>query len=302
MASVTRWLVRILAGLFGVIVAAVGTLYVVSGRHFSKQYDITPEAVAIPTDSASIVYGEHIAATRGCTGCHRPNLAGGTFIDSPVFARLWARNLTPGKGGAGATYSDADWVRSIRHGIRPDGKPLLFMPSQEFNQLSDHDLGALIAWLKTRAPVDTAYPASSVGPIGRMIFLTGKLPLVPAELINHTAPRPADLPIGETLAYGKYLAGACVGCHGAGFSGGAIPGAPPEMLPARNVTPDNVSGIGKWSLEDFRTVLRSGRLPDGVQLDTLSMPVASTKHFTDLESAAMFAYFKSLPAKAYGNR
>ena len=302
MANVVRWIVRILVGLVGVIVITLGMLYLVSGLRIGKHYDITPEAVVIPTDSASIAYGQHIAMTRGCTGCHMPNLAGGTFIDAPIFARLWARNLTPGKGGAGATYTDADWVRSIRHGVRPDGRALLFMLSQEFNQMSDRDLGALIAWLKTLAPVDTAYPANSVGPIGRAIFLTGKLPLVPAELINHTAPRPADVPIGETAAYGKYLAGACAGCHGEGFSGGAIPGGPPGMRPARNLTPDDVSGIGKWSLEDFRTVLRDGRLPDGTKLDSLAMPIASSRHFTDLETAALFAYFKSLPAKPYGNR
>jgi cytochrome c553 len=240
--------------------------------------------------------------TRGCAGCHTPNLAGGTFIDAPIFAQLWARNLTRGKGGVGGSYTDADWVRSIRHGVRPDGSALLFMPSQEFNELSDRDLGALIAWLKTLPPVDAEYPKNKVGPIGRMIFLTGKLPLVPAELINHTAPRAAEVPPGETIAYGQYLATACAGCHGEGFSGGAIPGAPPGMLPARNLTPDEATGIGKWSLEDFRTLVRTGKRPDGIMLDTMAMPVPLTRHFTDEETAAIFLYLKSLPAKPYGNR
>ena len=253
MANIGRWLVRILVGFVGFFLLVLGVLYLVSGLRFGKHYDISPEAVVIPTDSASIAYGEHLAMTRGCAGCHEANLAGGTFIDAPIFARLWASNLTSGKGGAGATYSDADWVRSIRHGVRPDGKPLLFMPSQEFYQLSDRDLGALIAWLKTLAPVDTAYPANRVGPIGRMLFLAGKVPLVPAALINHSAPRPTDVPVGETPAYGEYLAGACAGCHGKGFSGGAIPGGPPGMPPSRNLTPDPASGLGAWSLEDFRT-------------------------------------------------
>ena len=302
MISVARWLVRILAGVIGFIVIVVAMLYLVSGARLGKHWEISPEAVVIPTDSASIAYGQHVAAIRGCTGCHLVNLAGGVFIDAPEFARLWARNLTPGKGGAGATYTDADWVRSIRHGVRPDGTALLFMPSQEFNRLSDHDLGSLIAWLKTLAPVDTAYPASKVGPIGRILFLTGKVPLVPAAMINHSAPRPAEVPVGETVAYGKYLGGACAGCHGDTFSGGKIPGGPPNMPPARNLTPDVATGIGTWSLEDFRTVLREGRLPNGTQLDTLAMPVRLTRHLTELETAALFTYFKSVPAKPYGNR
>lgn len=204
MISVASWLVRILAGVIGFIVIVVAMLYLVSGARLGKHWGISPEAVVIPTDSASIAYGQHVAAIRGCTGCHLANLAGGAFIDAPEFARLWARNLTPGKGGAGATYADADWVRSIRHG-------------------------------------DT-------------------------------------------------------------FSGGKIPGGPPNMPPARNLTPDVATGIGTWSLEEFRTVLREGRLPNGTQLDTLAMPVRLTRHLTELETAALFTYFKSVPAKPYGNR
>jgi len=302
MANMKRWIFRIFAGLLGLIVVAVATIYLLSSSRINKKFAVAPEAVAIPTDSASLAYGEHVATIRGCNGCHARNLAGGTFIDAPVIARLWARNLTPGKGGAGSTYTDADWVRSIRHGVRPDGAPLLFMPSQEFSELSDRDLGAVIAYLKSTAPVDPLYPANTVGPLGRILYLSRALPLVPAELINHTAPRPAEVPPGETVAYGKYLAGSCRGCHGDTFSGGKIPGGPPDMLPARNLTPDEASGIGRWSLEDFRTAIRTGRRPDGVQLDTLSMPVPMTRHLTDMESAALFTYFKSLPAKAYGNR
>ena len=302
MASVKTWLVRILGGFVGIVVVVVAAIYLISGARLGKHWNVTPETITIPTDSASIAYGEHVATIRACTGCHSRNLAGGTFIDVPVIGRLWARNLTPGKGGAGSVYTDADWVRSIRHGVRPDGTALLFMPAQEFNALNDTDLGALIAFLKSRAPVDTSYPANSVGPIGRVLYLTGKLPLVPAELINHTAARPPAIPAGETAAYGGYLAGTCRGCHGDTFSGGRIPGGPPDMLPARNLTPDNVSGIGTWSLEDFRWAIRTGKLPNGAQLDTLSMPVPMTRQYTDSESAALFAFFKSLPAKAYGNR
>jgi mono/diheme cytochrome c family protein len=302
MAGIKSWLFRILVGLASVIVVAVAAIYIISGRRLAKHWEISPEAVAILTDSASLAHGEHIAIVRGCRGCHMSNLAGGTFIDAPIFARLWARNLTRGKGGVGSTYTDADWVRAIRHGVRPDGTALLFMPSQEFNKLSDRDLGSLIAWLKTSAPVDTVYPPSKVGFLGRVLYLSGKVPLVPAEVINHAAARPAEVPEGETIAYGQYLAGSCSGCHGDTFSGGKVPGGPPEMLPPRNLTPDDASGIGKWSLEQFRTAIRTGMLPNGLMLDTLSMPVPMTRHLTDLESAALFAYFKSLPAKPYGNR
>ncbi len=302
MTQSVRWILRILVGLVVVLGLAIAVLYVASSLRLRKHWEVPVEALAIPTDSAAIAYGGHVAAIRGCQGCHRPDLAGGSFIDAPVFGRLWARNLTAGKGGVGSSYADADWVRAIRHGVAPGGRPLLFMPATEFILLDDRDLGSLIAWIKARPPVDSALPASTVGPLGRFLLLSGRLPLLPAEQVDHGAPRPPEVPIGPTVEYGKYLASGCIGCHGETFSGGILPGAPPEMLPARNLTPDKATGIGNWSLEDFRTALRTGMLPGGVQMDSLAMPIAMSRHFTDEESEALFLYFLSLPAKTYGNR
>lgn len=65
---------------------------------------------------------------------------GRVFLDEPAIGRFVASNLTRGKGGVGASYTDDDWVRAIRHGVGPDGKALLIMPSQEFFNLSDADV------------------------------------------------------------------------------------------------------------------------------------------------------------------
>ena len=86
--------------------------------------------------------------------CHGDNLAGDTLVDDFAFARIAASNLTSGRGGIGGTYSDIDYVRAIRHGVGNDGKGLPIMPSEAFNKFSDHDLGAMIAYLKTLPPVD----------------------------------------------------------------------------------------------------------------------------------------------------
>jgi len=71
----------------------------------------------------------------GCVDCHTRDLGGKRFIDSEA-GRLAASNLTHGAGGVGDVYADVDWVRAIRHGVRPTGKPLLVMPSAEL--LIDH--------------------------------------------------------------------------------------------------------------------------------------------------------------------
>jgi mono/diheme cytochrome c family protein len=300
MRNVFKWIGIVLGALAGLIVLAVVIVYVVSGARMNKTYNIQVEAVSVPTDAGSIAQGKHLAVTRGCTDCHSQDLAGGVFINDPVVATLYASNLTPGRGGTGG-YTDADWVRATRHGIGPDDKPLLFMPSQEFYYLSDVDLGMLIAYLKSVPPVDNELPKNRGGPLGRVLYLTGQVALVPAELIDHTAPRPTAPEPGVTVAYGEYLAVACMGCHGAGYSGGPIPGAPPDSVPAANITPDQESGIGTWSEVDFFRALREGERPDGSQISP-EMPWKATAQMTDDELKAMWLYLQSLPAQAYGNR
>lgn len=296
---------RGIIGLFLVLVAVAGIAlaytYWSSSKRLDRRWSLAADTVAVPTDSAAIAYGGHVAALQGCDGCHGPDLGGRAFMDAPGVVRLFASNLTTGEGGVGARYTDADWVRAIRHAVAPNGRSLYFMPSQNYQRLNDRDLGALIAWLKARPKIDAGFPAPSVGVLGRVMLVMGSLPLVTAERIDHQARRPPSVPIGPTIAYGEYLAGGCRGCHGETLSGGEIPGGA-SMAPSRNLTPDSATGIGRWSLSDFRAAMRIGQLPEGVVMDSVAMPIRISREFTDDETAALFAYFKSLPAKPWGNR
>ncbi len=298
---IARWIIGVFLVLSAVAGIALTTIYFRSAKRLDYRWTIPPEGVLVPTDSATIAYGAHIATLQGCDGCHASTLGGGPFMDAPGVARLFASNLTRGDGGIGARYTDADWVRAIRHAVAPDGRGLSFMPSQNYQRLNDRDLGALIAWLKQLPPVDAVRPGPSVGVLGRVMLVMGSLPLLTAERIDHQAPRSASVEIGPTIAYGEYLAGGCRGCHGETFSGGEIPGGT-AMAPSRNLTPDSASGIGRWSLSDFRAAMRIGQLPEGVVMDSVAMPIKISREFTDDETAALFAYFKSLPAKPWGNR
>ena len=298
-------LLRYLAWTVGVVVALVAiagcTLYLVTQRRIDKKYAVAGHPLSIPTDSLALQRGRRLATTIGkCVDCHGTDLGGRQFIDVPPVARLYTANLTRGKGGIGSQMSDLDWERAIRHGVKPDGSPLLFMPAQEATHLTDEDAAALIAYLKTLPPVDREPKTNSVGPIGRALFAKGDLQLVPAELINHTAAHPTPIPMGPTVAYGEYLAdiGGCKGCHGPTLSGGHIPGTPPEFKPAANLTPE---GIGRYTEEDFFRALREGKRPSGVQLDSL-MPYRYTKDMTDDEIRAVWLYLKTVPPKAFGGR
>jgi mono/diheme cytochrome c family protein len=228
-------------------------------------------------------------------------MGGDVFIDFAILVKLSADNLTTGRGGVGASYSDEDWVRAIRHGIGPNRKPLLFMPSHEYNVLSDGDVAALIAYIRQLPAVDNELPDNSVGPLGRFLYVTGKLPLVPAELIDHDAPRAAAPEPGVTPAYGAYLATGCTGCHGNGLSGGAIPGAPPGTPVPTNITPDPETGIGNWSETDFFRAMREGKRPDGTAIDPF-MPWQTLAKMTDDEIRALWLYLHGLAPRPEGNR
>jgi mono/diheme cytochrome c family protein len=113
----------------------------------------TSEQVAIPTDAASIERGKHLA-TLLCSDCHGANLAGTDFFSDPGLGAMHAKNLTSGKGGVGASYTDADFVRALRHGIRPDGTSVFVMPSTDFRYAERSGFGSIIAYLKQVPPVD----------------------------------------------------------------------------------------------------------------------------------------------------
>ncbi|MBA3341897.1 MAG: c-type cytochrome [Gemmatimonadaceae bacterium] len=293
-----KWLGYIVGGLLVLIIIAVGTAYAISSRRMARTYPTqVAETIAIPTDPASIERGRHLARAVGkCQECHGDNLAGKMVSDAPVFARLSSANLTSGKNGIG-DYTDADYVRSIRYGVGRNGKPLIFMPSEAYYHFDDADLGAIIAYLKSVPPAELPVtPAKQIGPIARILFLTGMFPLVPAELIPRNQPRPAPIAEGVTAEYGSYLAktGGCTSCHGPDLTGGnAIQGVKvPNLTPA--------GSPGKWSEADFFKVIRTGTRPDGRVLSAV-MPWLNMKELTDAELRAMWIYLQSVPAKQPAN-
>lgn len=290
-------------GVLALVVLLLGGIYGFSEPQLNRSYEIDPAPLdrSLAAEEDLIARGRHIIRTRGCMDCHGDDLAGKAMIEDPMVATLWGTNLTSGEGGVAGYYGEKDWVRAIRHGVRPTGKALMFMPAHEFWVISDADLAAMLAYIQSLPPVDRHTPKAKAGPIARALFLAGKMPLVPAKLIDHDAPRPITPPAGATVEYGGYLASGCVGCHGPTMSGGAVPGAPPGFAIPANVTPDPETGIGDWSHEDFVRAMREGLSRDGRALDP-TMPVQFTREFTDLELEAIWKYLQSLEPIPFGNR
>jgi cytochrome c553 len=300
MKRLVKWVGIALGGVVAVLVLALIAVYGVSEYRMSRTFHVPDATLALRSDPATLARGEHFVKTRGCTDCHGENLAGGPFIDDPAIGTLYASNLTPGRGGAGTRLrSAADWEHAIRHGVKPGGKPLLFMPSAEFTELSDQDVAAMIAYLQRLPPVDHTTARPRVGPLGRVLYLAGRFPLVPAEEIDHSLRSRSAPPAGPTAEYGAYFARGCAGCHGRSFSGGPVPGMPPGTPAAQNLTPDRETGLGTWTEADFFRALRQGRRPDGTELKA-PMPWRLTARLTDDEIRALWLYFRTGPAKAEG--
>ena len=291
-----KWLVILLGGLLGLLVVAFIAVYAVAQMGLNRTYNVQVSPVAVPTDAAAVERGKHIAiALAKCGDCHGPNLAGMRWIDNTPLGTVITPNLTKGQNSATANYTDADWTRTIRHGVKPDGKAIQFMPSEEYYYLSDADLGDLIAYLKALPSQDGPARGNNFTPLGLLVYASGQL-TPSAATINHTAPRPAAPPRGATVEYGQYLAttGGCRGCHKPDLVGGPIVGAPPDVPPAPNLTPGGE--LRGWSDADIVKALRQGVTPSGRQLNEF-MPWKATAQMTDDEMKAVILYVRSVPAK-----
>jgi hypothetical protein len=131
--KVLKWIGVILGGLVGLLALAVIVIYLLGTARLNKKYEIPVEAISVPVDAQSIEHGEHLATIFICTRCHTDSFGGQVYFDVPGMVSIPTPNLTSGAGGVGATFSDEDFVRAIRHGVGPDGKALFIMPAKAYH-------------------------------------------------------------------------------------------------------------------------------------------------------------------------
>jgi mono/diheme cytochrome c family protein len=225
-------------------------------------------------------------------------LSGGMVFDEPPF-RAVASNLTPDAATGIGRWSDAQLVKAIREGIRPDGTVIgPPMPIEFYRHLSDDDALALVAFMR----VQTAVPNAVEKSVYRM-------PLPPAygpPLGKVAAPLASD-----RLRYGEYLAqiGHCMDCHTPraadgrlvsvkwGAGGQRFPG-PWGLAVSRNLTPD-ASGLKDWSDAEIARAIRDGVRRDGTPLKP-PMGYGFYKTMSDADMAALIGYLRTLKAQPFG--
>ncbi|HWT99275.1 MAG TPA: c-type cytochrome [Terriglobales bacterium] len=237
---------------------------------------------------AQIERGQAIADSF-CSACHSVTglLTGGRDIGKhlplPV-GTFMSANLTP--GGQLKHWSDGQIFRAIRNDVDADGRWMTIMSYTNAGRLSDADIIALIAYLRSVPAAGSLNPE----PLDRFNLLG--LVMLGAGLLPTGHPVSTDTiiapPKGPTLEWGAYLLSYqdCRECHGANLSGG-VPG---QMAP---VGPD-LSLVKQWSTAQFISTLRSGVDPNGHPLSE-EMPWRPIGRLDDDDLTAIYTYLLHMP-------
>jgi mono/diheme cytochrome c family protein len=240
-----------------------------------------------------------------CGNCHTkqgpeglgPELAGGNPIEEPGVFTVYPPNITPDEETGIGKWTDEQLVKAIREGIRPDGSLIgPPMPFEVYYRLSDSDVKAIVAYLRTVKPVHAVVEKSEY-----------KIPLPPAY--GPAIASVPDVSREDKATYGEYLAGPlghCTVCHtpmvegtpkidfenqlGAGgfkFHG------PWGISVSRNITSDPDAGLGAWSDAEIKTAITKGVSRDGAKL---APPMAFHwyQNIAEADLDALVAYLRTL--------
>lgn len=299
-----KWVKRGAVATLGLAALAASALVVgaqMGERKMNRTVDVKVTPVAFRSDAASIERGRYLYLSRGCTECHGVDGAGRDMVNDGKGMHVHAPNISPGPGSVVAKYSATDWVRTLRHGVKPDGRPAIMMPSEDYARFTDDDLAAMVAYLRQMPPVAGTPAVLELPPLVKTLYATGVVRDA-AEVIDHSLPPSTPVPEEVSPLHGAYVANSCIGCHGARLSGGKVPGAPPEWPAAANLTPGDGSAMAQYPTpESFAEMLKTGKRPDGTAVSTV-MPFLSLKEMNDTDVRAVYVHLKSLPPVAAGNR
>jgi len=299
-----RWIKYAALPALGLVALAAAVLVVgaqLGDRKMQRRIDVKIAPVALRNDADSIARGRYIFMSRGCTECHGVDGAGKTLADDGKGMLLHAPNITPVPGGVVANYTADDWTRTIRHGVKPNGRPAIIMPSEDYARLNDNDLASIVAFMRQMPAKPGPGTTVQITMPMKALYAFGVIKDA-AERIDHTLPPPPVMPDAATAAHGAYVVNTCIGCHGANLSGGKIPGAPPDWPAAANLTPGDGSAMPRYAdAESFKAMLRSGKRPDGSAVSPV-MPFVALKELNDVDTQALYLHLKTLSPKALGNR
>jgi len=277
-----RWLLRGLLALVALVVVAYGVIYALSERLMRRRYSEPLVEIALPADSGAVAEGRRLARLRGCSGgCHGTEIEGGVFMDDVLLATVVAPSLSV----AVRQYSDAELVRIIRRGVRPDGRSVVVMPSEMFSALSDTDLARILAYLHSVPQRPGPTRRIRLGPLARIGLVLGQYQTA-AQLVRRADSLARAYPVpSDFTATGAYLARTvCTECHGLDLRGG-------------ETTPD-LRVAASYSPQDFTRLLRTGQALGGRELGLMSRVARHRfSNFSDSEIGALRGYLLARAAR-----
>ena len=250
--------------------------------------------------------GEYLAKAGGCVGCHTEDkkdavpFAGGRALKSP-FGTFYGPNITPHPEAGIGRWTEADFVRAMRQGERPDGKNYFpAFPYTSFTRIVDRDLRDLWAYLRTLAPSPRANQEHQMRlPFGWRFLVTfwKWFFFTPGPFTN----LPGLSDIADRGAYLVQALGHCGECHTPrNFLGGPktsrflAGGKGPDGKDVANLTP---SGLKKWSDKELEDILTTGIDPEGDFVAEAMGEVVrnTTSQLTPADLKALIAYLRTLP-------
>lgn len=263
-------------------------------------------SLAGTTAQAAEPEGELLFHIGGCTNCHTAKdgalLAGGDPIVTP-FGSFIAPNITPDPETGIGRWSLEDFIRAMREGRDPAGRPLYpAFPYTSYTHMSDADLAALKGYLDTvpavsrpSRPHELSFPFNLRWGLHLwqwLFFMPGRLEPDPAK--DATWNRGAYLVLGP---------GHCAECHtprtfyGVLEQDRAFAGAQLGKEKVPNITPNPQAGLGKWSASDIATLLKLGMTPDGdfVGSEMAKIVKNGTGKLAQPDLDAIVAFLQSLP-------
>jgi mono/diheme cytochrome c family protein len=246
--------------------------------------------------------GQYLAAAGGCLGCHTEEkdkatpYAGGRALKTP-FGTFYGPNITPHKQAGIGAWSEADFIRALREGRRPDGAHYFpAFPYPSFTLITDADMRDLFAYLRSLPPSDRASRPHELGILYRWRFLLWGW----KWLFFQPGPFVADAKASPQVNRGAYLTralGHCGECHTPrNFLGGSkkdrfLAG---EKDVAPNLTPTRLKKSGDGDLKNFLT---TGLTPDGdVPAKEMGEVIANTtSKLAPQDLDAIIAFLRTLP-------
>ncbi len=294
-----KWIGTLLSGLLTLIPAALLVLALIGFYKLNQRFDNPVAEVQVAGTAEQIARGEKLANL--CVSCHtsdsRLPLSGSNFVtrfEFPPLGTLYAPNLTP--SGNIQDWTDGEVIRAIREGVGKDGHSLLVMPSEVMRNLSDEDVQALVAYLRSQPATGEPTPDTRFNVLGAIFMNLSDFRTAQAPVGRVTAPQ------AGTPAYGKYLVdiSGCSDCHGDQLQG-KVDSGQPGPPPGPNLT----LIVPQWTEAQFMDLFNSGTLPGGSQVPILTMksgfssPKMPWTEFraalTDDELRSMYQYLHNLP-------